>query len=196
MIFVSILFLFFQSNSNIIGKWEQINPDRIGFKETMEFTGDSLTIKEEFFSKNKFKIKNDSLKVTKSSSKGKEETIIASQFEVKKDTLIFSKKNGKVKDKMYRVPDNNRANNLYGLWMGRTDKGILTYLSFKEDGSSFYDAVIKSDKFKYTINKKGLVIFTSANPRFVSFKIENDQLHIFYKDTGEEFTYQRAKESE
>lgn len=194
-----LVFLFqliiLQAGSNIIGKWEQINSSRIGFKETMEFTSDIVTIKEEFFSKNTFEVKDNNLKVTKVDSNGNKEVIIESEFYINKDTLIFSKENGKIKDKMIRISGDVKKNNLLGLWKGKTNKGVVTYLSFNENGSSFYDAVIRSEKFRYSINNKGIVIFIHNKPRIVEYEIKKNLLKIFYKDTSEEFNYQRKKET-
>lgn len=196
LILISLFqFILFQENSNIKGKWEQVNSSRIGFKETMEFTSDSVTIKEEFFSKNMFETSNNNLRVTKVDSNGNKEVIIESEFYVDRDTLIFSKENGKIKDKMIRISGSVKKNNLLGLWKGKTNKGVLTYLSFNKDGTSFYDAVIQSEKFKYTVNSKGMVIFIHNNPRIVKFEVKNDLLKIFYIDTGEEFNYRRTKEN-
>ena len=192
LIFLSIFQLsLFQTNPGLIGKWEQVNPNRIGFKETMEFTSDSVTIKEEFFSKNKYEINGNDLKIIKNDSEGKKETIIEAEFSVKKDSLIFSEENGKVKDKMIRISGNDKTNSLLGLWKGRTNKGVITYLSFKDDGSSFYDAVLRSQKFKYTVNNKGIIFFVHNKPRIIKYYIDNDKLKIIYIDTGEEFKYQR-----
>ncbi len=192
LIFLSIFqLLLFQSDSGLIGKWEQVNPNRIGFKETMEFSSDSVTIKEEFFSKNKFEINGNDLKVIKNNPDGKKEIIIESEFSVKKDSLIFSKENGKVKDKMLRISGNDQTSSLLGLWKGRTNKGIITYLSFKEDGSSFYNAVLRSEKFKYTVNSKGIIFFVHNKPRIIKYLVGNDKLTIIYTDTGEEFKYRR-----
>lgn len=198
MILISLFLLqlnIFQANSNLRGKWEQINNSRIGFKETMEFTNDSITIKEEFFSKNKFEINDRNLKVTKVDSEGNKEVIIESEFYVYKDTLIFSKENGKIKDKMIRVSNNMKTNNLYGLWKGTTNKGVVTYLSFNKDGSSFYDAVIRIEKFKYSCSNTGMIIFIRNKPRIVEYEIKNDFLKIIYKDTGEEFNYRKTKQT-
>ena len=196
LIFLSIFhLLLFQSKTDLIGKWEQVNPNRIGFKETMEFSYDSVTIKEEFFSNNKYEINGNDLKVVKNDPDGKKEVIIESEFSVKKDSLIFSKENGKIKDKMIRISGSNKTNSLLGLWKGRTNKGIITYLSFKEDGSSFYDAVLRSKKFRYTINSKGIIFFIHNKPTIIKYKIDNDKLKIFYVDTGEEFYYQRMPET-
>ena len=192
LIFLSIFqLLLIQSDSGLIGKWEQVNPNRIGFKETIEFSRDSVTIKEEFFSKNKYEINGNDLKVIKSDPDGKKETIIEAEFSVEKDSLIFSKGNGKVKDKMIRISGNDKTNSLLGLWKGRTNKGVITYLSFRKDSSSFYDAVLRSQKFKYTANTKGIIFFVHNKPRIIKYYINNDQLKIFYVDTGEEFKYQR-----
>jgi hypothetical protein len=195
LILISLFqFILFQENSNLVGKWEQVNSSRIGFKETMEFTNDSVTIKEEFFSKNRFETVDNNLRVTKADSNGNKEVIIESEFYVDKDTLIFSKENGKIKDKMVRISGRVKENNLLGLWEGKTNKGVVTYLSFNKDGSSFYDAVIQSEKFKYIISSKGMAIFIHNNPRIVEYEIKNDLLKILYKDTGEEFNYRRTKE--
>ena len=195
LILISLFqFILFQENSNLVGKWEQVNSSRIGFKETMEFTNDSVTIKEEFFSKNRFETVDNNLRVTKADSNGNKEVIIESEFYVDKDTLIFSKENGKIKDKMVRISGRVKKNNLLGLWEGKTNKGVVTYLSFNKDGSSFYDAVIQSEKFKYIISSKGMAIFIHNNPRIVEYEIKNDLLKILYKDTGEEFNYRRTKE--
>ena len=183
--------LLFQSNSGLTGKWEQVNSNRIGFKETMEFSSDSITIKEEFFSNNKYEVNGNDLKVIKNNPDGKKEVIIESQFLVKKDSLIFSKENGKVKDKMIRISGFDKKNSLLGLWKGRTNKGVITYLSFKEDGSSFYDAVLRSEKFKYVVNSKGIIFFVHNKPRIIKYYIDNDKLNIIYADTGEEFKYKR-----
>ena len=183
--------LFFQSNSGLTGKWEQVNPNRIGFKETMEFSSDSITIKEEFFSNNKYEVNGNDLKVIKNNPDGKKEVIIESQFLVKKDSLIFSKESGKVKDKMIRISGFDKKNSLLGLWKGRTNKGVITYLSFKEDGSSFYDAILRSEKFKYVVNSKGIIFFVHNKPRIIKYYIDNDKLNIIYSDTGEEFIYKR-----
>ncbi|MFZ0454279.1 MAG: hypothetical protein WCE54_00355 [Ignavibacteriaceae bacterium] len=183
--------LLFQSKSDLIGKWEQVNPNRIGFKETMEFGSDSVTIKEEFFSKNRYEINGNDLKVIKTNPGGKKEIIIESEFSVKKDSLIFSKENGEVKDKMIRISGNDKTNSLLGLWEGRTNKGVITYLSFKVDGSSFYDAVLRSEKFKYLINSKGIIFFVHNKPRIIKYETDSDNLKIIYLDTGEEFKYQR-----
>lgn len=192
LIFFSIFHLvLFQSKSDLIGKWEQVNSNRIGFKETMEFSYDSVTIKEEFFSNNRYEINGNDLKVVKREPNGKKEVIIESEFLVNHDSLIFSKENGKIKDKMIRISGNKKTNSLLGLWKGRTNKGVITYLSFKEDGSSFYDAVIRSEKFKYTINSKGIIFFIHKKPTVIKYEINDDKLNIFYVDTGEEFKYQR-----
>ena len=182
-----------QTNAGLTGKWEQVNSNRIGFKETMEFADDSVTIKEEFFSKNEFEVKDNFLQVTKVESKGKKETIIESQFYINGDTLIFSKENGKIKDKMIRISGSDKGNNLFGMWKGKTNKGVVTYLSLNKDGSSFYDAVIYSEKFKYKASRKGMIIFIHNNPRLINYEIKNDSLKIVYKDTGEEFNYRRIK---
>ena len=192
IIFLSIFhLLLFQSKSDLIGKWEQVNPSSIGFKETMEFSYDSVTIKEEFFSKNTYEINGNDLRVVRGSPNGKKEVIIESEFLVRQDSLIFSKENGKIKDKMVRMSGNNKANSLVGLWKGKTNKGVITYLSFNEDGSSFYDAVIRSEKFKYTINSKGIIFFVHKKPRVIKYEIIDNKLNILYVDTGEEFKYQR-----
>ncbi|MEJ2613473.1 MAG: hypothetical protein P8Z35_00790 [Ignavibacteriaceae bacterium] len=192
LIFLSIFqLLLIQSDSGLIGKWEQVNPNRIGFKETMEFNDDSVTIKEEFFSKNRYEINGNDLKVIKNDPDGKKETIIESEFSVKIDSLIFSKENGKIKDKMIRISGNDKTNSLLGSWKGKTNKGVITYLSFKEDGSSFYNAVIRSEKFKYTVNSKGIILFVHNKPRIIKYYIVNNKLKIIYIDTGEEFKYQR-----
>ena len=190
---ILIFFSLFQSSPDIIGKWEQINPDRIGFKETMEFMDDSVAMKEEFFSKNRFEVRNNNLIVTKNDPGGKKETVIESKFSVKKDTLIFSKDNGKIKDKMIRISGSKSSNNLFGLWKGKTDKGIITYLFFNRDGTSTYSAVIRFEKFKYSISRKGMIIFIRNNPRIIEYELKDDSLKIFYKDTGEEFNYRRIK---
>lgn len=190
LILISIFHLFlFQSKSDLIGKWEQENPNRIGFKETMEFSSDSVTIKEEFFSKNNYEVNGNDLKVIKNNPDGKKEIIIESEFLVKNDSLIFSKENGKIKDKMIRI--SGKTNSLPGLWKGITNKGVITYLSFKEDGSSFYDAVLRSEKFKYIINSKGIIFFIHNKPRIIKYAINNNKLKIIYADTGEEFKYKR-----
>lgn len=192
LIFLSIFqLLIIQSDSGLIGKWEQVNPNRIGFKETMEFSNDSVTIKEEFFSKNRYEIKGNDLQVIKNDPDGKKEIIIESEFSVKKDSLIFSKENGRIKDKMIRISGNDNTGSLLGLWKGRTNKGVITYLSFKEDGSSFYNAVIRSEKFRYTVNSKGIVFFVHNKPRIIKYHIYNNKLKIIYTDTGEEFKYQK-----
>jgi hypothetical protein len=196
LIFLFIFQLFqLQSDPKIIGKWDQVNTSRIGFKETMEFSSDSVSIREEFFSKNKFEIIDNKLKVTKEDQNGKKEIIIQSEFAVKDDSLIFSSENGKVKDKMIKISGNSDENKLYGLWKGKTNKGVTTYLSFKKDSSSFYDAVIRSEKFKYIINSKGIIFFVHNHPRIIKYKIDNDLLKIFYTDTGEEFRYRRIIET-
>ena len=192
LIFLSIFqLLIIQSDSGFIGKWEQVNPNRIGFKETMEFSNDSVTIKEEFFSKNRYEIKGNDLQVIKNDPDGKKEIIIESEFSVKKDSLIFSKENGRIKDKMIRISGNDNTGSLLGLWKGKTNKGVITYLSFKEDGSSFYNAVIRSEKFKYTVNSKEIIFFVHNKPRIIKYNINNNKLKIIYTDTGEEFKYQK-----
>jgi hypothetical protein len=190
--FLSIFqLILFQSNPDLTGKWEQVNQNRIGFKETMEFTPDSVTIKEEFFSRNFFEVRGNNLKVFKKEPDGKKEVIIESEFAVKKDSLIFSKENGKVKDKMIRISKNGKTG-LPGLWEGKTNKGVITYLSFKKDSSSFYDAVIRSERFKYIINSKGIIFFVHNKPRVIKYEINDDILKIFYVDTGEEFNYRKT----
>ena len=196
LIFLSIFqLILFQSVPGLIGKWEQVNPNRIGFKETMEFSSDSVTIKEEFFSKNRYEINGDDLKVIKNDPDGKTETIIEAEFSVKKDSLIFSKENGKVKDKMIRISGYDKTNSLLGLWKGRTNKGVITYLSFNKDSSSFYDAVLRSQKFKYTLNSQGIIFFVHNKPRIIKYEIDNNNLKIIYVNTGEEFKYQRMPET-
>ena len=184
--------LLFQPKSDLIGKWEQVNSNRIGFKETMEFDYDSVTIKEEFFSKNKYEIQGNVLKVVKRKSDGKKEVIIESEFSVNKDSLIFSKENGKIKDRMIRISGKNKTKSLVGLWKGKTNKGVITYLSINENGTSFYDAVIHAEKFKYTTNGTGIIFFVHNKPRKIKYEINNNELKIIYIDTGEEFKYQRT----
>ena len=193
-IFFLVHFLLQQTSPEIIGKWEQINPDRIGFKETMEFTSDSVAIKEEFFSKNKFEVNNKVLKVTRDDLNENKVVIIEAEFKVDEDTLIFIKENGKVKDKMFRIPGNKGTGNLLGLWKGKTNEGVLTYLSFNKDSTSFYNAVIRFEKFKYSTSEKGMIIFIHTNPRLINYEIKNDQLKIIYKDTGEEFRYRKTND--
>ncbi len=179
LIFLSIFpIIVFQSNPDLTGKWEQVNQSRIGFKETMEFLNDSVTIKEEFFSRNIYEVKGNNLKVFKKDPDGKKEVIIESEFAVKKDSLFFSKENGKIKDKMIRI-SNNGKNSLPGLWEGKTNKGVITYLSFKDDSSSFYDAVIRSEKFKYIINSKGMIFFVNNKPRVIKYEIKDDIIKNF-----------------
>jgi hypothetical protein len=187
--------ILFQAAPGLLGKWEQVNPNPIGFKETMEFSPDSVTIKEEFFSNNTYEINGNNLRVTKNGQEGKKEIIIESEFSVKNDSLIFSRENGKIKDRMIRISGGNKPNSLIGLWKGRTNKGVITYLSFKEDGSSFYDAVLRSEKFKYSMNSRGIIFFVRNKPRIIKYKIDNEKLKIFYTDTGEEFIYQRTQKS-
>lgn len=187
--------LIFQSDNDITGIWEQINNSRTGFREIMEFEEDSIKLNEEFFSRNNFETEKNLLRVVKTNQSGGEEIIIQSYFDIKNDSLILRDENEKLQDKMIRITSGVN-NSLFGTWKGKTNKGVVTYLSLNEDSTSVYRAILRSEKFEYSFENGHIIVFAGDEPDKVKYKITNGILKMIYENTGEVFTYKRINNLE
>lgn len=183
-LFLLILFLY-QINSALNGKWEQITPEGKGLKDIIEFEKDSIIFIQEFFSDNLYKIEDGSLKILND----KNEKIVESEFYLSGDSL-FLFKDGR-KDKMIRVSTFHGNNKLAGTWAGKTEKGIKTYFSFRDDKHVIYKAVIDERKFKYKKHGETLIVFLRDKPAKINYTIEDDNLILIYTETNEKFEYKR-----
>lgn len=183
--FLLFIFLITQINNSLIGKWEQITSENKGLKDVLEFKEDSVIFIQEFFSENFYEIENENLKIINN----KNEKVIESKFYIVDDSLFLLK--GNRKDKMIRISSAEKNNILKGTWTGKTDKGITTYFSFKNDKQVFYKAVIDQRKFKYKKNYESLIVFTGDNPAKINFKIKENNLILIYTDTNEKFEYKK-----
>ncbi len=183
-LFLIFSFLYFQTQTLLVGNWKQLELTRDGIRETLQITKDSLVFHREFYSKDHYILDGDTLKIIND----RKENIVLSKFNIRNDTLYLSGETSRLTDIMIKISHDSK-NKISGTWKGKTNKGVNTYFTFNEDGAVVYRALLDEKHYKYKTSGNELFIYSKGEPEKLSYQINKNLLTLTFKDTGETFRY-------